>query len=847
MRNVNGAMLLRFHKWSLVAVTLLGGGLVQNAVAQSTGTEAAEEDMSEVVVSATRIRNVGIIGEQNAPKSRISLSGEYLDKQLSGQSVFQALNQVPGVTFTNSDPYGTSGGNLRIRGFDGSRVSVTFDGVPLNDSGNYALFTNQMLDSELIDRVDVNLGTTDVDSPTASATGGTVAYRTRKPTDEFGGQAVLSGGEENYKRAFLRVDSGEFGPWGTKAFIAASYQNYDKFKGPGELEKKQVNAVIRQDFENENFVSLAFHYNRNRNAFYRTTSAANYALFGRDYENLATCTRDLPTPGGIDNENASPVATIPNVLLNTDNPANPSSCTNYFGVRINPSDTGNIRMQSLWHLGDKLRLTFDPSFQYVLANGGGTTTMPETAVPFSSDIRVRGNSTAAGVDLNGDGDLLDTVRFYTPNTTNTNRFGATASLIWDLNDNNLLRFAYTYDRARHRQTGEWGPMSDTGVPENVFAGNEGDQVVAADGDVIRGRDRRSVAELSQYALEYRGQFMEDKFSATLGVRAPYFTRELNQFCYTPNGGNGSTGTIGVRGGTLCTSRTPLTTLANGNVTFVPPANPMTPAVDFIPPYSETVKFDDILPSAGLTYKPWQNHMFYLSYAEGLSAPRTDNLYAVVRNADGSLTRPTPESETTKAYDLGWRMNAGNTMASVALYRIDYTNRIVSTFNATLGYSEDRNVGDAKIEGFDAQIGHRFGNALTFTTSASFNDSELLGSLDPNLDGKQLVETPRWTYAARLDLDVTEDFRIGLQGKKIGDRFGTDNNDEVAPGFTVVDLDMNYQFKLPGFDAVQLQFNVTNLLDEEYFGNISSGTGGTSVAFYSIGAPRTAVASIRFNF
>jgi iron complex outermembrane receptor protein len=845
MRNVNGAMLLRFHKWSLVAVTLLGGGLVQNAVAQSTGTEAAEEDLTEVVVSATRIRNIGIIGEQNAPKSRISLSGEYLDKQLAGQSVFQALNQVPGVTFTNSDPYGTSGGNLRIRGFDGSRVSVTFDGVPLNDSGNYALFTNQMLDSELIDRVDVNLGTTDVDSPTASATGGTVAYRTRKPTDEFGGQAVVSGGEENYKRAFLRVDSGEVGPWGTKAFIAASYQNYDKFKGPGELEKKQVNAVIRQDFENENFVSLAFHYNRNRNAFYRTTSAANYRLFGRDYDNLATCTRDLPSPGAIDNENASPVATIPNVLLNTDNPLNPSSCTNYFGVRINPSDTGNIRMQSLWHLGDKVRLTFDPSFQYVLANGGGTTTLTETPVANSADIRVLGNSAATGVDLNGDGDLLDTVRFYTPNTTNTNRFGATASLIWDLNDNNLLRFAYTYDRARHRQTGEWGPMSDTGVPENVFAGNEGDKVLAADGDVIRGRDRRSVAELSQYALEYRGQFMEDKFSATLGVRAPYFTRELNQFCYTPNGGNGSSGTIGAAGGVLCTSRQPISTLPNGNVTFV---TPMTgAAVQFIPPYSETVKFDDILPNAGLTYKPWENHMFYLSYAEGLSAPRTDNLYAVVRNADGSLSRPTPESETTKAYDFGWRMNAGNTMASVALYRIDYTNRIVSTFNATLGYNEDRNVGDAKIEGFDAQIGHRFGNALTFTTSASFNDSELLGSLNPLLDGKQLVETPRWTYAARLDLDVTDSFRIGLQGKKIGDRFGTDNNDEVAPGFTVVDLDLNYQFKLPGFESAQIQVNVTNLLDEEYFGNISSGTGGTSVAFYSIGAPRTAVASLRFNF
>jgi iron complex outermembrane receptor protein len=847
MRNVNGALLLRFHKWSFAAVTLLGAGLAQNAFAQSTGTEAAEADMSEVVVTASRVRSIGIAGEQTAPKSRVSLSGEYLDSQLSGQSVFQALNQIPGVTFTNGDPFGTSGGNLRIRGFDGSRISVTFDGVPLNDSGNYALFTNQMLDSELIDRVDLNLGTTDVYSPTASATGGTVAYRTRRPEEEFGGIAVVSGGDHDYKRAFLRLDSGAFGPWGTKAFIAGSYQNYDKFKGPGELEKKQFNAGIRQDIENENFNAVGFHYNENRNSFYRNTSAANFATYGRNYDNLDVCTRDLPTAGVVDNENLSSVPTIPGVLLNTDNPANTSSCTNFYGIRINPSDTGNIRVQSLWHLGDKLRLTFDPSYQYTLANGGGTTTIAETASPTSSDVRVRGNSAAPGVDLNGDGDLLDIVRFYTPNTTNTNRYGATSPLIFDVNDDHRLRLAVTYDNASHRQTGMWGPMSyENGQPENVFAGREGDRVLAADGDIIRGRDRYSVAELIQYALEYRGQFMEDKFTTTLGLRAPYFTRELNQYCYTPNGGNGSTGTIGVRGGTLCTSRAPLTALANGNVTFVP-ANGMTPAVDFIPPYSETVEFDELLPNAGLSFRPWESHQFYLSYAEGLSAPRTDNLYAVVRLDDGSIARPTPESEKTKAIDLGWRLNHSTYIASLALYQIDYTDRIVSTFNEQLGYSEDRNVGDVAIQGFDAQVGHRFGELLSLTVSASYNDSELEGSLNPALDGKQLVETPEWTYAARMDINVTEDFYVGLQAKKVGDRFATDNNDEVAPGYTVVDLDLNYGFKVGGFEGAQIQLNVINLLDEEYFGNISSGSGGSSVGFYSIGAPRTVVASLRFNF
>lgn len=841
MRQPNGAMLFRFNKITAATLSVLGVGLAPQAFAQSTGSELIEESISEVVVTATRARAIGILTEQTAPKSRVTLTGEYLDSQTSGNTVFQALNQIPGVNFTNSDPYGTSGGNLRIRGFDGSRVSVTFDGIPLNDSGNYALYTNQMLDPELIERVDVNLGTTDVDSPTASATGGTVAYRTRRPQEDFGGQATVAFGENNYKRGFLRIDSGEFGPLGTKAFVSASYQNYDKFKGPGELEKKQFNSVIRQDFDNGNFISLGFHYNRNRNAFYRTTSAANYALYGRDYDNLATCTRDDPTPGEVDNDNATPVPNQPGLLAG-DNPANPSSCSNYYGVRINPSDTGNIRMQSLWHLGEKLRLTFDPSWQYTLANGGGTVTLSETVGATSADVRVRGSSAAPGVDLNGDGDLLDTVRLYSPNTTNTRRWGATTSLIWDINDDHRMRFAYTWDRARHRQTGMYGPLTENGNPENVFAGRNGQRVYAADGDIIRGRDRFSIAELQQYAVEYRGQFLEDKLTATIGVRAPFFERDLNQYCYTPNGGSGNSGNIGTRGGTLCTSATPSVVLPNGNVRFG------AATVDFIPPYSETVKFDDVLPNAGLTWSPWDKHQFYLSYAEGLSAPRTDNLYAVVRDpVTNEIVRPTPESETTKAVDLGWRLNDPNNIASFAVYKIDYKNRIVSTFNADLGYSEDRNVGNVDVLGFDAQYGRRFGEKLDVTVSASYNDSELEGSLDPNLDGKKLVETPEWTYAARIGYRPVDGLSIGLQAKHTGDRYSTDNNDEIAPKYTVVDLDAAYRFDMPGFKSAQIQLNVTNLLDEKYFGNISSGTGGTSVGFFSIGAPRTATVMFKVNF
>jgi iron complex outermembrane receptor protein len=846
MSHHNGAMLLRFHK--SCAALLLGIGFAQGAFAQSTGTEAIEESMSEVVVSATRVRQIGIVGDQTAPKSRVTLTGEFLQSQTAGQSVFQSLNLIPGVTFTNSDPYGSSGGNLRIRGFDGSRVSVTFDGVPLNDSGNYALFTNQMLDSELIDRVDVNLGTTDVDSPTASATGGTVSYRTKKPNEEAGVQTVMSVGSNSYRRAFLRADTGEFGPWGTKAFVAGSFQNYDKFKGPGELQKKQVNASIRQDFENGNFITLSGHFNQNRNAFYRNASEQNFLDFGRDYENLVSCTRDPPTAGIRDDENRNNVVTPMAPVSANDILANPSSCTNYYGVRLNPTDTANFRMQSLWHLGEKLMLTFDPSWQYTLANGGGTTTINET-VGTSADVRPIGNANVPGSDLNGDGDILDTVRFYTPNNTNTKRWGATTSLIWSMNDDNRLRFAYTWDRARHRQTAQWGLIEEDGPVENVFAGRQGERVYAADGDILRGRDRFSIAELKQYALEYRGEFFDDNFIATVGVRSANFTRELNQYCYTPNGQTGNSSTT-FASSTLCTSRSPTATLANGNVVF---QNPMQAGItQYIAPYSEVVEFDDIMPNLGLTWRMTDSQSLYFSYAEGLSAPRTDNLYSVRRQADNTIGRPTPEIEKTKAYDLGWRLNHSSIIASAAIYRIDYSDRIVSAFDQDLGFSVDRNVGDVEIQGFDGQIGKRIADRLALTVSASYNESELLENIPTAttpilVKGKTLVESPKWTFSARMDLDVTESFHAGLQAKKVGDRFGTDLNDQVAPGYTVFDVDLVYDFKYKSMKAGELQLNVTNLTDEEYFGNISSGTGGASTAFYSIGAPRTVVASVKFNF
>ena len=809
----------------LIKKILLGTALFAVAaplLAQSTATQIEEGTLQEVTVSSKRVQSIGgLIQAENSPKSRTTVTHEYLATQPAGQTVIQSLNLVPGVNFTNSDPYGSSGGNLRMRGFDGPRISLMVDGIQLNDSGNYAIYTNQQIDPEILEAATVNLGTTDVDSPTASATGGTINLTTVKPTEKPSVVVQGSGGTDKYWRGFMRADTGAFGPWGTRSFFTFSRQEYDKFKGPGQLQKTQFNASFYQELSGQDFMRLSFHWNRNRNPFYRNLSLADVAANGFGFDNDATCSLPSHAAAGAGIQNDATTATGTTAI-----------CTNYYNLRINPSDTGNIRGQSSWALNDKLTLTVDPSFQYTLANGGGVTIVPE------NDRRLIGTTTAAGVDLNGDGDTLDRVALYSPNTTNTRRYEVNTSLLWTVTESSLLHLAYTLDYAEHRQTGQFGFFDAFGNPQNVFAGRNGTPVVSADGADLRGRDRFSIAKLNQVSLSYSGKLMDDKVHYSLGVRAPYFARQLNQYCYTQSNGSA-----------YCTTQVPSAPNAAGRVTFAGQGT-----AQFLLPYSGAKKYHDVMPNVGLSYEPWSNgHVFYASYAEGFSSPRTDNLYSV------QIIGVQPE--TTKSYDLGYRYQGATMTGSVALWKSDFENRIVSSFDPDLGVSVDRNVGPVKLYGLDGALGFQVMDGFTLYGTASYNHSKVerdvlfnnAGVIIPTA-GKKLVETPDWTYGARAEYKIAG-FSVGLQGKYVADRFATDVNDQIAPSYTVFDADARYGFQVWGNETF-VQLNAINLTDKQYFGSIATSRfaadttkpyGLAGPPLYAIGAPRTFQVTVNMTF
>ncbi len=835
MRFMNGEFIIMKIKYLLAAsvVSLSTAGLMAtSASAQSTGTVDFED--SVIIVTGGRTSDVGGVEIPKTPKAKQVLDEEIIRRQRPGQTVNDIVNLVPGVSFQNNDPWGSSGGSFTIRGFSDDRISQTLDGLPLNDSGNYALYTNQQVDSEIIEQVNVNLGVTDVDSPTASAVGGTINLRTRQPSDDFkltgtisAGSTFADGDTDNRSRLYMRgfgmIDTGDITGFGTKAFVSASYTRYNNpFNNYGIVEKQQYNGRIWQDIgSNGDFIAVAGHYNENRNNFFGSFSLDSFPATKADrfYDINYPCTVELPEAGTAQSDN---------------------NCGAEFDRRYNPSNTGNIRGASRFTLTDGLILSVDPSFQYVKANGGGDEELLEQTrnvggVEMTGFIRGR---YYFGRDLNGDGDTLDEVTGHDPSQTRTRRFGVISNLSYELNPDHRFRLAYTYDDANHRQTGQTSVALLNGEIADVFPINNG--LVTVDGFELNKRDRQSYATLHQISGEYRGTFGD--LTAVLGLRAPFFTRELNQNCYTTS----ASGFLDCVGGVSAAYE------AANPYNYDAATNTVSGSAL---PQSRTYKYDDILPNIGLTYA-FGSASVFANYAKGLSVPATDPLYdSLYFPEDAPGVQPVPE--TTDSLDLGLRYQTGDIQAQFAGWFTRYNNRLASSYDPILDESVFRNLGRVDKYGLDASVAWSPTPATMVYVFGSINESEIKDNVQVDTSatgdpifaltaGKNESGAPLWSVGARFQQQFG-DFELGAQVKHTGKRWVNDTNERSVSGYTLVDLDLRWNITQNQFgDDVAIQLNVTNLFDELYVGGFGGDLDGNS-PFVQIGAPRAASISLIFGY
>ena len=128
-------------KTNFLLLTLAASFFSANLQAQ---TEQINDSLNSEVLDEVLIQAVR--ATKNTPMAFSNLSKEELAKRNLGQDIPVLMNFMPAVVTTTDAGNGVGYTGIRVRGSDGTRVNVTLNGIPYNDSESHGSFWVNMPD-----------------------------------------------------------------------------------------------------------------------------------------------------------------------------------------------------------------------------------------------------------------------------------------------------------------------------------------------------------------------------------------------------------------------------------------------------------------------------------------------------------------------------------------------------------------------------------------------------------------------------------------------------------------------------------------------------------------------------
>lgn len=154
-----------------------------------------------VVVSATR-------ADEKTPSTYSTLSREKIRQQNFGQDLPFLLNWTPSVVTTSDAGTGIGYTGIRIRGSDATRINVTINGIPYNDSESLGTFWVDIPDiaaSSQSIQIQRGVGTS---TNGAGAFGGSINLETNRRNEDAYAEVINAFGSFNTRRHTLSVGTG---------------------------------------------------------------------------------------------------------------------------------------------------------------------------------------------------------------------------------------------------------------------------------------------------------------------------------------------------------------------------------------------------------------------------------------------------------------------------------------------------------------------------------------------------------------------------------------------------------------------------------------------------------------
>ena len=176
----------------------------------------------EVIVYATRAND-------KTPTTFTNLTQDEIAERNLGQDIPILLNLTPSMVTTSDAGAGIGYTGMRIRGSDGTRINVTINGIPVNDSESHGVFWVNMPDlSSSLNQIQVQRGV-GTSSNGAAAFGATINMQTNGPS----------------LRPFAEIgtSAGSFNTWKTNVIVNTGMIN-DKFNFEGRVSQIASDGYI---------------------------------------------------------------------------------------------------------------------------------------------------------------------------------------------------------------------------------------------------------------------------------------------------------------------------------------------------------------------------------------------------------------------------------------------------------------------------------------------------------------------------------------------------------------------------------------------------------------------------
>ena len=801
MRNNQKSAFPRFSKSVLGAVVAL---MAATPVLAQTAADSSNEGQPRAKDDTVRLGTITIIGDggklgagqmlnEDAVKGRSTVTKAATEKNLVTGNPFQALALLPGINTFNHDATGLFGGGLNIRGFGADQLGFTINGVPVNDSGNFAVYPQEYADQENLCTQTVSQGNPDVDAPHAGATGGNVGITSCDPEDKARFRFAQTLGGLSLSRTFARVDTGRFADDKAKVFLSLSHTQADKWKGEGGAKKDHLDAAFRWDLTPDNTILGSVLYNKAINNNIWSMSLAQLNANGYNWDYASTFAGHLPAGAGVQKETSTSPA--------------------YYKLSVNPFENAIASLSGSFKLANETYLKVQPYYWFGFGTGG----TQQAALSETAFLNKTTGKTGAAVDLNGDGDTLDTVLVARSSVTHTQRPGVTAEVSTTL-DNHQLRFGVWFERAVHIQTQPAVPVSATGEPADIWLQNG--EILRSDGTPYQGRDWKTVSTAYQFYASDNITFMGDRGLISLGVRAPKVTRDVTN---------------------------------NANEAFTTA-------------YNITRSYSDVLPQLGARFNIDKSQQLFFNIGKNFrAAPNFAFTGSNVKlNATTGqvelLTEAMPE--TSVMTDLGYRLQTRDFSMSATFFNAKFRDRQANAYDPNTLASVYMNAGRVNNRGLELEAGTApFLGGFTAYASLTAQSSEMQdditvakGQTLPTT-GKQFTLVPDRMIGASLQY-VRGPFYARLKMKYTGSEYATLMNDEQVPGYTSGDFDAGYTFGNVGMlSNVQLRFNISNITNAQYRSPTSGtvvnatqvGATAPSTVFYYLGAPRFAAITLSADF